>query len=81
MQFLYATGDEYTFMDTDTYEQLTFEKQQLGDNADLLKENMNVKILIYEHRPIDVELPITQAREGFARMLEGRTAGKIVFTL
>ena len=38
MQFLYATGDEYTFMDTETYEQLTFEKQQLGDNADLLKE-------------------------------------------
>jgi elongation factor P len=58
MQFLYATGDEYTFMDTETYEQLTFEKQQLGDNADLLKENMNVKILISEHRPIDVELPI-----------------------
>src|SRR3954451_20919838 len=30
---------------------------------------------------IDVELPLTQAREGFERMLEGRTAGKIVFTL
>ncbi|WP_455243338.1 elongation factor P [Petrachloros mirabilis] len=58
MQFLYATGDEYTFMDTDTYEQLTFEKKQLGENADLLKENMNVKILIYEHRPIAVDLPI-----------------------
>lgn len=58
MQFLYATGDDYTFMDTDTYEQLTFEKKQLGENADLLKENMNVKILIYEHRPIAVDLPI-----------------------
>ncbi len=58
MQFLYATGDDYTFMDTETYEQLTFAKQQLGENADLLKENMIVKILIYEHRPIDVELPI-----------------------
>jgi elongation factor P len=58
MQFLYATGDDYTFMDTESYEQLTFEKKQLGDNADLLKENMIVKILIYEHRPIDVELPI-----------------------
>jgi D-arabinose 1-dehydrogenase-like Zn-dependent alcohol dehydrogenase len=33
------------------------------------------------HPEIDVELPLTQAREGFARMLEGRTAGKIVFTL
>src|SRR3954471_5065999 len=30
---------------------------------------------------IDVELPLTQAREGFERMLEGRTNGKIVFTL
>jgi NADPH:quinone reductase-like Zn-dependent oxidoreductase len=30
---------------------------------------------------IDVELPLREAREGFARMLEGRTAGKIVFTL
>lgn len=58
MQFLYATGDDYTFMDTETYEQLTFAKKQLGENADLLKENMVAKILIYEHRPIDVELPI-----------------------
>ncbi|MEU2350031.1 zinc-binding dehydrogenase [Modestobacter sp. NPDC049651] len=30
---------------------------------------------------IDVELPLTEARDGFARMLEGRTNGKIVFTL
>jgi NADPH:quinone reductase-like Zn-dependent oxidoreductase len=30
---------------------------------------------------IDVELPLSQARDGFERMLEGRTAGKIVFTL
>ncbi|SDY08162.1 hypothetical protein SAMN05661080_02249 [Modestobacter sp. DSM 44400] len=30
---------------------------------------------------IDVELPLDRARERFERMLEGRTAGKIVFTL
>lgn len=58
MQFLYATGDSYTFMDTETYEQFSYDKKQLGDNADLLKENMIAKILIYEHRPIAVELPI-----------------------
>src|ERR1044071_2457869 len=57
MQFLYASGEAYTLMDTETYEQLTFERNQLGENADLLKENMIAKILIYEHRPIDVELP------------------------
>ena len=58
MQFLYASGDSYTFMDVKNYEQLTFEKKQLGDNADLLKENMTAKILIYQHCPIAVELPI-----------------------
>jgi elongation factor P len=57
MQFLYATDDAYTFMDTETFEQLTFDKSKLGQNADLLKEDMIVKILVYEHRPIDVELP------------------------
>jgi elongation factor P len=57
MQFLYATGDSYTFMDTATYEQFTYEKSQLGSNADLLKENMIAQILIYEHRPIAVVLP------------------------
>lgn len=57
MQFLYATGDDYTFMDSESYEQLTFAKNTLGENADLIKENMIVKILVYEHRPIDVELP------------------------
>ncbi|MBM4138874.1 MAG: elongation factor P [Nitrospira sp.] len=57
MQFLYATGVAYTFMDTETYEQLTFEKGQLGENADLLKENITVRILVYEHRPIAVDLP------------------------
>jgi elongation factor P len=58
MQFLYAAGESYTFMDTKNYEQFTYEKKQLGENADLLKENMVVKILVYEHRPIAVELPI-----------------------
>lgn len=58
MQFLYASGDTYTFMDNETYEQFSYEKKQLGENADLLKEDMTVKILIYHHEPIAVELPI-----------------------
>lgn len=58
MQFLYATGDTYMFMDTETFEQFTYEEKQLGENADLLKEDMVAKILIHEHQPIAVELPI-----------------------
>jgi len=57
MQFLYAAGDAYTFMDTETFEQFTYDKTQLGENADLLKENTISKILIYEHEPLAVELP------------------------
>jgi len=57
MQFLYASGVAYTFMDTETFDQFTYDKGQLGENADLLKENTISKILIYEHEPLAVELP------------------------
>ncbi len=57
MQFLYASGNSYTFMDTSSYEQFTYEKSQLGDNTDLLKEETIVQILIHEGKPIAVELP------------------------
>ena len=57
MQFLYGSGDSYTFMDTSTYEQVTYEKSQLGDNTDLLKEETIVQILTYQGKPISVDLP------------------------
>ena len=57
MRFLYATNDSYTFMDTGDLRAVDLRKSQLGSNADLLKENMIAKILIYEHRPITVVLP------------------------
>lgn len=57
MQFLYESGGSYTFMDTSSYEQYTYEKSQLGDNTDLLKEETIVQILIHEGTPISVELP------------------------
>lgn len=58
MQFLYTAGDSYTFMDTETFEQFTYEKKQLGQNVDLLKEDTIVKVLIHKHEPIAVDLPI-----------------------
>lgn len=57
MQFLYAQGREYHFMDTTTYEQLSFEQDQLGDSRDLLKEDMKASIIIYKGKPITVQLP------------------------
>jgi elongation factor P len=58
MQFLYAAGDQYTFMDTTSFEQFAYDKKRLGENVDLLKENMVVTLLLYEHQPIAMQLPI-----------------------
>ena len=58
MQFLYSSGDSYSFMDTETFDQFTYERKQLGENVDLLKEDTVVKVLIHDHAPIAVELPI-----------------------
>ena len=58
MQFLYAAGDDYMFMDTESFEQFSYEKKQLGENVDLLKEDTIAKILIYQQVPISLELPI-----------------------
>jgi len=58
MKFLYAADEEYTFMDTTTYEQLLFDRKQLGEGWDLLKEDMTVKILLHNAVPIGMELPV-----------------------
>ena len=57
MQFLYASGDAYTLMDTSSYEQFTYQKDQLGDQTELLKEETVVNVLLYEDNPIAVILP------------------------
>lgn len=57
MQFLYVQGRDFHFMDTGNYEQMAFTLDQLGESRDLLKENMLVKILIYNGKPLTVELP------------------------
>lgn len=57
MQFLYGDGDTFTFMDTETYEQPTLTKTQLGDTARYLKENIEVTVDYYQGRPLKVTLP------------------------
>jgi len=57
MQFLYSQGDEFHFMDTDNYEQLALTREQLGDNVNFLIDNMEVVVLFYDSRPIDITLP------------------------
>lgn len=57
MQFLYGQGDDFHFMDTANYEQVTLTREQLGDNLNYLIDNMEVQVLFFGDRPIDITLP------------------------
>ncbi len=57
MQFLYAAGEEYHFMDVETFDQLSLRASSLGDSRGYLKEEMVIKILFHKGSPISVDLP------------------------
>jgi elongation factor P len=58
-QFLFSAGDDYTFMDQDTFEQITLNSDLIGEPAVFLQEGMVVNLESYEGSPISVELPET----------------------
>lgn len=57
MQFLYRDGDDYVFMDTATYDQMTVAPTALGDAADYLVESMVAIIALYNGEIVSVEIP------------------------
>lgn len=57
MQFLYEQGDKYHFMSTSTYEQLELSGDQVGDARNYLTENLTVSMLLFQGRPIGINLP------------------------
>lgn len=57
MQFLYSQDEEYHFMDTSSYEQIFLTREQLGDSLNFLQDNMEVQVLFFGERPIDISLP------------------------
>ncbi len=57
MQFLYKDGDDYVFMDTDTYDQVNIKPVALGDAADYLIENAVAIIATHETEIVSVEIP------------------------
>lgn len=59
MQYLYADGDNYVFMDTSTYEQLELNKSQIENEIKFLKENMIVKVIMHGSETLGIELPNT----------------------
>ncbi len=57
LQFLYADGDHFTFMDMETFEQPVLTREQIGDGAKFLSENLTVTVDYYQGRPLKVTLP------------------------
>jgi len=57
MQFLYLQGEEFHFMDTESYEQTFLTADQMGTARNFLKENMLTQIMFYKGTPIGVSLP------------------------
>jgi len=59
-QFLFSDGDDYTFMDQETYEQVMVNGDLIGEEAvRFLQDGMIVEIEFYEEEPIGVNLPET----------------------
>jgi elongation factor P len=59
MQYLYRDGDNFVFMDTSTYDQLSLTKEQVGAAVKYLKENVEVEVDFYQKRPVGLELPVS----------------------
>ena len=57
MEYLYADGDKYCFMNTSTYTQELLSAEQIDEAKNFLKENTVCNILFFEDRPIGISLP------------------------
>ncbi|MBY0586278.1 elongation factor P [bacterium] len=57
MQYLYRSGDNFVFMDPDTFDQPELTPEQMGDTAKWLKDGLNCNIVFYNERPISVDAP------------------------
>ncbi len=78
-QYLYANGEAYEFMDQESYEQMTFTKDQLGDTANFLSDGMDADIQYFDGKPINVSVQpkmtfeIIETEPG----VKGNTAGNV----
>jgi elongation factor P len=59
VQFLYGDGDNFHFMDNETFDQPAISAEMIGDLAGYLKEGMECKLTFYNGAPLDIEVPLT----------------------
>ncbi|PYY19941.1 MAG: elongation factor P [Acidobacteria bacterium] len=59
MEFLYSDGDDFYFMNTESYEQTHLKRDTLGDAVEYLTPNLQIKVEFYDNKPVGIELPQT----------------------
>jgi elongation factor P len=59
MEYLYSDGDDFYFMNTETYEQTHLKRDTLGDAVEYLTPNLQIKVEFYDSKPVGIELPQT----------------------
>jgi elongation factor P len=57
MQYLYKDGEDFIFMDMETYDQSMLPTKLAGDAARFLKENTEVEVQFYREKPLKITLP------------------------
>ncbi|PIZ32874.1 MAG: elongation factor P [Alphaproteobacteria bacterium CG_4_10_14_0_8_um_filter_37_21] len=55
--YLYAEGNDFVFMDQNTFEQINLSKDFIGDAAPFLQDNMMVQVCLHNEQPISIKLP------------------------
>jgi elongation factor P len=58
MQYIYKEVDNYCLMDNETYEQIYLSEDQIGESTLFMVENETVNVMLFNERPIGIELPI-----------------------
>jgi elongation factor P len=58
LQYLYRSGDEFTFMNTENYEMLNVPADHLGEAVNFLVDGMMVDMSYFEGKPVGVDLPM-----------------------
>jgi elongation factor P len=57
LQHTYMEGEDYVFMDMGSYEETRLKAEEIGAQRKYLKEGMEVTVLTYNNKPLEVELP------------------------
>ena len=59
MEYLYQTGDDFYFMNSETYEQIQLSKDARGDSVLYLTPNLKIRVDMYDGQPVGISLPKT----------------------